>query len=125
MNSIHPLLHFTPTNEVENTITYLDLAIHRRNNTFQLGIYHKPNQTDATIHYKLNHPTQHKLAAYCHHINHMLTLPITESAKNQEWNWICTMAKNNGFPLHIIQRIKNNLLSPNPLQITEHTPKKT
>jgi hypothetical protein len=35
------------------------------------------------------------------------------------------MAKNNGFPLHIIQRIKNNLLSPNPLQITEHTPTKT
>jgi hypothetical protein len=120
MNSKHPLLHVTPTTGVENTITYLDLAIHQRNNTFQLGIYHKPTQTDATIHYKSN---QHKLAAYRYHINRMLTLPITESAKNQEWNWICTTAKNNGFPLHIIKRIKNNLLSPNPLQITEHTKK--
>jgi hypothetical protein len=74
-----------------------------------------PPKTDATIHYKSNHPIQHKLAAYRYHINRMLTVSITESAKNQEWNWICTMTKNNGFPLHIIRRIKNNFLSPNPL----------
>jgi hypothetical protein len=53
----------------------------------------KPTQTDATIHYESNHPIQHKLAAYCYHINRMLTLPINESAKNKEWNRICTMAK--------------------------------
>jgi hypothetical protein len=54
----------------------------------------------------------------------MLTLPITESTKNQEWNRICTMAKNNDFPLHITQRIKNNLLSSTPLQATEQIPRK-
>jgi hypothetical protein len=124
MNSVHLLLLFTPTTEVENTITYLDLAIHRQHHTFQLGIHHKPTQIDVTIHYKSNHPIQHKLAAYCCHINHMLTLPINESTKNQQWNRICSMVKNNGFPLHIIQRIKNNLLSPTPPQATEHTPRK-
>jgi hypothetical protein len=121
MNSIHPLLLFTPTNEVENTITYLDLAIHQQNHTFQLGILHIPTQTDATIHFKSNQPIQNKLAAYRYHIKRMLTLPITGSTKNQEWNRICTMVKNNGFPLHIIQRIKNNLLSPTPNQAREHT----
>jgi hypothetical protein len=28
MNRIHPLLHFTPTTELDNVITYLDLTIH-------------------------------------------------------------------------------------------------
>jgi hypothetical protein len=51
----------------------------------------------------------------------MLAPPITVSAKNQEWNQICTMAKNNSFPLHIMQRIKNNLISPTPPQAMEHT----
>jgi hypothetical protein len=57
MNSIHPLLLFTPTTEDKNTITYLDLAIHRHTHTFQLGIHHKPTQTDTTIHNKSNHPS--------------------------------------------------------------------
>ena len=39
----------------------------------------------------------------------MLTLPITEQARWQEWNIICTIAKNNGFPLQIIHNLKNNL----------------
>jgi 2-succinyl-5-enolpyruvyl-6-hydroxy-3-cyclohexene-1-carboxylate synthase len=81
MNSLHPFLLFTPTTEVENTITYLDLAIHRQNHTFQLSIHHKPTQIDATIHFKSNHPIQYKLAAYCYHINCTLTIPITESTK--------------------------------------------
>jgi hypothetical protein len=112
MNMIHPLLHFTPTTEIDKVITYLDLTIHRLNHTFQLGICHKPTQTDATIHFTSNHPTQHKLAAYRYHINRMLSLSITEPAKNHEWNLIRTMARNNGFPTYIIQKIKNDLTSP-------------
>jgi hypothetical protein len=62
INMIHPLLHITPTTETDKVITYLDLTIHRLNHTFQLGIYHKPTQIDATIHFTSNHPTQQKLA---------------------------------------------------------------
>jgi hypothetical protein len=32
----------------------------------------------------------------------MITLPITEQAKKQEWNIILTVAKNNGLSLQII-----------------------
>jgi hypothetical protein len=38
----------------------------------------------------------------------MITLPITEQAKQQEWNTIVTVAKNNGFPLLIIRKLKKN-----------------
>jgi hypothetical protein len=41
---------------------------------------------------------EHKLAAFTFHINRvMITLPITEQAKQQDWDFILTMAKINGY----------------------------
>jgi len=40
----------------------------------------------------------------------MITLPITEQAKQQEWNLILTIARNKGFPLQIIHNLKNKLM---------------
>jgi len=37
----------------------------------------------------------------------MLSTPITEQARQQEWDTICTIAMNNGFPLWIIYNLKN------------------
>ena len=41
----------------------------------------------------------------------MLTLPITEQAKQQEWKIMLTTAQNNGFPEHIIHNLKKKLIS--------------
>ena len=41
----------------------------------------------------------------------MITLPITEQAKQQEWDTILTIAKNNGCLLHIIHNLKNKLIT--------------
>jgi hypothetical protein len=38
-------------------------------------------------------------------------LPITKQAKQQEWNVIRTIAKNNGFPLYIIHNLRNKLIT--------------
>ena len=38
--------------------------------------------------------------------NRVIKLPITEQAKQQKWNTILTVAKNNRFPLHIIHNLK-------------------
>ena len=97
----------------------MDLSVHRNNNNLQLGIYRKPTQIDTTIHFKSNHPIEHKLAAYNFYINRMLTIPITEHARQHEWNTIHTMARNNGFPLQIIHNLKNKLILKT--QKTENT----
>ena len=102
MNNIHKYLEFKLTEEESNNITYLDLSIHRNNNDLHLDIHRKHTQTDTTIHFTSNHPLEHKLAAYGYYINRMITLPIMEQAKQQEWNSILTVAKNNGFSLQII-----------------------
>ena len=46
----------------------------------------------------------------------MITLPITEQAKQQEWNTILTIAKNNRFPSHVIHNLRNILITK-----TQHT----
>jgi len=40
----------------------------------------------------------------------MLTILITEQARQQEWNIICPVARSNGFPLQIIHNLKNKLI---------------
>jgi hypothetical protein len=39
-----------------------------------------------------------------------LFTPITEQAKQQEWETICTTARSNGFPLQIIDSSRNKTL---------------
>ena len=97
--------------EENNTINYLDISIHRNNNNIDLNIYRKPTSTDTTIHFSSNHPHEHKTAAFRHYIHRMITLPITEKSKQEEWNTILTIAKNNGYPLSIINKLKTKLIA--------------
>jgi hypothetical protein len=40
----------------------------------------------------------------------MLSISITEKARQQEWNIFSIMTRNNGFPSQIIHNLKNNFL---------------
>ena len=107
----HPTKGIAMGSPISSNINYLDLTIHRHNNNLSLGIYRKPTLTDITIHFTSNHPLEQKLAAFIFYINRMITPPITEQAKQREWNTILTIAKNNGFPLHIIHNLRNKLIA--------------
>jgi hypothetical protein len=41
----------------------------------------------------------------------MITLPITEQSKQQEWKIILTIAQNNGYPAHIIQYLRKKTVN--------------
>jgi hypothetical protein len=74
INNIHNSVQLNPTYENNTQINFLDLCIIRKTNKLETDIYRKPTTTDITINYISNHPTEHKLAAYCYHINRMLSL---------------------------------------------------
>jgi hypothetical protein len=40
-------------------------------------IYQKPTTTNTAINFLSNHPMEHKIAAYRHHITRMHSLPLT------------------------------------------------
>jgi hypothetical protein len=106
MNGINEELDFIATEEINNSVNYLAVTINRNINKIELNIYRKPTSADITIQYTSNHPQDHKLAAFTFYINRMLTLPITEQAKKQEWEKILTIAQQNGFPIDTIHDIK-------------------
>ena len=56
------------------------------------------------------HPFEQKLSAFIFYINRVITLQITEQAKQQEWNTILKIAKNNGLSLHSIYNLRNKLI---------------
>jgi len=63
--------------------------------------------TNPIIHY------EQKIAAFRYYINRMITLPITERSKIEDWNTIISIATSNGYPKRIIynlrQKMKNRI----------------
>jgi hypothetical protein len=84
----------------------LDLAITRKTNHLSINIYRKPTTTDTTIHFLSNHPPEQKLAAYQFYIRRMLSLPLNQEQKNNEWLYIQHFARNNGFPHYLLLQLK-------------------
>jgi len=74
------------------------------------NIYRKETSTDTVIHYLSNHPIEQKLDAFRYYINRLLNLPLTRDGINTEWTTILNMARNNGFPIERITRLKKQMV---------------
>jgi hypothetical protein len=111
MNSLHKGLEFKATEETNGNISFLDLMITRAHNTLSINIYRKPTTTDLTIHYKSNHPLQHKTAAYRYMLNRLHNLPLSKIQKQQELNNILYIARQNGYPFTLINKLNKNILN--------------
>jgi hypothetical protein len=100
---------FKMTTEVNNTINYLDILICRNNSNTTVEIYRKPTETGTVIHFKSNHPYEHKIAAFQYYINRVITMPITEKSKQKEWKTIIAIAKNDNVPIEILMNLKTRI----------------
>jgi hypothetical protein len=69
------------TTEVNNTVNYLGILILRNIINITIELYRKPTETGTVIHFKSNHPHEHKIAAFLYYINRITTMPITENSK--------------------------------------------
>ena len=76
------------------------------------------------IHYTANHPHNHKLAAFNLCINRMISMPTTYQATNREWHKILPLARNNGFPEHIIHELKKKLITSKTKATQTNPPQK-
>jgi len=65
------------------------------------------------------------MAAFRYFINRLLTLPLTQEGRNVEWTTILNIAKNNGFPIEKITRLKTQLATrPQGENTPQDNPKK-
>jgi hypothetical protein len=113
LNKVHQDLHYKATDDIENTINFLDLLITRNLNKLIIDIYRKPTTTNTTIHYKPNHPLKHKISAYRFMLNRLHQLPLSQKQKHQEKNTIIQIAKHNGYPISIIERLNKQIINKN------------
>jgi hypothetical protein len=84
INKIDKNLQFKISTEENNTVQYLDISIYRSDNSIKIGIYRKPTETGTVIHLASNHPYEQKSLAFSYYINRLITLPITDEAKENE-----------------------------------------
>jgi hypothetical protein len=108
MNNLHKHLQFKSTEEENNTISFLDLLITRNYNGLSINIYRKATTTDTTIHFNSNHPMKHKMAAYRFLLNRLHQLPISQDQKQKEMNTIHQIARKNGYPITIIDKLNKH-----------------
>jgi hypothetical protein len=100
--STHPKLTFTSELEVDNKLNFLDITIHKQNNSLQTTIYGKPTTTDCIIPYNSNHPNKQKQAAIRYFIKRVNDYPIDNEEK--DINTIQHTAHNNSFPKQLIDK---------------------
>ena len=124
MNNNNEQLEFKATMGVSKSINYWDLTIRRNINKVEISVYRKVTNANITIQYTSNHPWDHQRAAFPHYINRELTLSITEQARTQEWENICNKAQQNGFPIKVIQNIKEKEITKQIKRPTRKTKKK-
>jgi hypothetical protein len=108
VNNIDKNRQFKISTEDKNTINYLDSSIYRNNKSMDMSTYRKPTKTGTIIHFTSNHPYEQKMAAFNYYINKLLTMPITEQSKQVEWKTIIATAKNNSYPINMINNLKKN-----------------
>ena len=114
INGIPQNIKLKATPEENSSIDFLDLTITRNHNRLQIDIYRKPTNTDTTINFQSNHPTEHKIAAYRHHINRMYTLPLDQDKRQRERETIKTMGKNNNVPSQVLHNLHHRLKYKKP-----------
>ena len=111
INSINNNLTFSMTQEESNKINFLDLTLIRHNSIIVINIHRKETSTDTVIHYNSNHPIEQKMAAFRYYINRLITLPLTQEGKDTEWTIIQNLAKQNGFPIEKITKLKTQMIN--------------
>jgi len=106
INQTHKDMKFNPTYENNESVSFLDLLIIRKQSKLEIDIFRKPTMTDININFFSNHPIEHKFAALKHDIKRMLSLPLTPERKKKEWKLIKQIAQNNNFPIEHLKKTK-------------------
>jgi hypothetical protein len=82
------IIKFTIEKELNDSISFLDLTIHREEENLLLSIYRKPTQTDIIIPNDSFHQYEHKFSSSNYLLNRAHNYPVTKGAKETELNTI-------------------------------------
>jgi hypothetical protein len=103
-NKIHHNLQFTLEQENNNTISFLDVSILRKDEKLEFDIYRKPTITSTVIHASSCHPIEHKKMAFNYLLNRADKYPLSLTNKKAELNVIKQIALENDYNNSILNQ---------------------
>ncbi|KAG1658491.1 hypothetical protein GQR58_022937 [Nymphon striatum] len=112
LNSKHPNIKFTSECESDNKINFLDLTIHKSNNSFHCSIYRKPTFTGLGTSFFSFTPLSFKLTAIKSLIHRAYHLCSNYTNIHIEFNFLQNFFKSNGYPILLVNKYINRFLRP-------------
>jgi len=100
-NNAMPATTFSIEKELDNSINFLDITVHKKARNFSFSIYQKPTTTDTITPNAACHPHEHKYATIHYMVNRMNNYQLSRSSKEHESNIIRQITYNNKYdPSH-------------------------
>jgi hypothetical protein len=104
-NKLSPTMTFTMEKEINNSINFIGITVHKTDHNISFNIYRKPTATDIIIPIDSWHPPEHRMAAVRYLANLMLTYPMNDTNKKKEYNTIKQILHNNKYDAKILDKI--------------------
>jgi len=124
-NNAIPAMIFSIEKEIDNSINFLDITVHKSTENFSFSIYRKPTTTDTIIPNDSCHPPEHKHAAIHYMYDRMNSYQLSKSYKEQEYNIIRQIMYNNKYDPSILNNNNRIKLTKNRIRMTHtHTREK-
>ena len=105
LNSINDSIKFTMEKEIDRKIAFLDLLLSRDGQRILFDIYRKPTDAPLCIPKDSHHSWQHKMAAFESALYRMWRLPIGDTNRKKELQYIYNMALVNGYDEEFVHRL--------------------
>ncbi|OXA56044.1 hypothetical protein Fcan01_09800 [Folsomia candida] len=103
LNNFHPNIKFTMEQEINNSLPFLDVLIHKKEDgTLTHKIYRKPTHTNQYLHFESYHHPSQKIAVIDTLTTRALRLCDTESVKD-ELNFVENILKQNHYPIKTVK----------------------
>ncbi len=101
------VIRFTVEEEKEGQLPFLDLLLIREENRIALDVFRKPTDAPLCIPNDSHHPMSHKLAAFQSALFRMWTIPLSETRRQKELDYILYMAAVNGYKKEAILKLND------------------
>ena len=101
LNGLVPSIKFTVEEEQNSSISFLDIKIHRHNNSFKFSVYRKPTNNLSYLHYYSHHASNVKISVFQSMFLRALRI-CSPDFIDQEIKFIYSIARDHQYPEHLI-----------------------
>jgi len=96
-NNTITTMKFSIEKEMNNSINFLDITIHKNHGNISFSAYRKPTTTDMIIPKDSCHPQEHKQAAIGYLLTRMNNYHLERTAEEHEYNTVKQILRNNKY----------------------------